>query len=376
MVPRRCPTPGVPSHDDASTAGRVPSPQGRRSGGCWAPRTRRRSTSGSRSPRTSTSSSTTSSCATARCRGARSRCGCRASSPTSAPGTRAPASTRTCSSSPTGCCRPRRSRRREITTTRVEPEVYVPPRPGAEVQRATGAQRDQALFFDRMERKLPIGLGRDGQPLFANLDFIDGTRGAHVNISGISGVATKTTYATFLLYSLFNSGVLGDDATNTHALIFNVKGEDLLFLDHDNIAARRRRSATATARSGSRPARSSRSRCSRRPARATPAPRPTSPAARRVSTASTGRSPSSSSSELLPFAFADAEDDRQQYTMVVHNVGAALKRYGAAAERRRVAHRRRRRSAPTATSSSSSSPRSPTRSNGRSGPARRPDSAR
>ena len=34
--------------------------------------------------------------------------------------------------------------------------------------------------------------------------------------------------------------------------------------------------------------------------------------------------------ELLPFVFADAEDERQQYTMVVHNVAAALKREGAA----------------------------------------------
>ena len=29
--------------------------------------------------------------------------------------------------------------------------------------------------------------------------------------------------------------------------------------------------------------------------------------------------------ELLPFLFADAEDDRQQYTMVVHNVTARLR---------------------------------------------------
>ena len=36
------------------------------------------------------------------------------------------------------CCRPRRVEAAEVTTTRVEPEVYVPPRPGAEVQRATG----------------------------------------------------------------------------------------------------------------------------------------------------------------------------------------------------------------------------------------------
>src|SRR4051812_41730261 len=119
----------------------------------------------------------------------------------------------------------------EVVTTRVEPEVFVPPRPGTEVRRAVGAERDEALFFDRMTNRLPIGLGRDGRTLYANLDFVDGSRGAHLNISGISGVATKTTYATFLLYSLFNSGALGDDSLNTRALVFNVKGEDLLFLD-------------------------------------------------------------------------------------------------------------------------------------------------
>ena len=121
-----------------------------------------------------------------------------------------------------------------VKVTRVEPEIFVPPRPGQAVRRATGLRRDQALFFDGMERKVPIGLSRDGEPVFANLDFLDGSRGAHVNISGISGVATKTSYATFLLHSLFTSGALGGDAANTHALVFNVKGEDLLFLDQPN----------------------------------------------------------------------------------------------------------------------------------------------
>ena len=114
----------------------------------------------------------------------------------------------------------------------------MPPRPGQAVRRAEGLRRDQALFFDGMERKVPIGLSRDGEPVFANLDFLDGTRGAHVNISGISGVATKTSYATFLLHSLFTSGALGGDAANTHALVFNVKGEDLLFLDQPNARLR------------------------------------------------------------------------------------------------------------------------------------------
>jgi DNA helicase HerA-like ATPase len=121
-----------------------------------------------------------------------------------------------------------------VRVTRVEPEIFVPPRPGQEVRRAAGADRDQALFFDAMARRLPIGLSRDGEPVFANLDFLDGSRGAHVNISGISGVATKTTYATFLLHSLFKSGALLGRAGNTRGIIFNVKGEDLLFLDQRN----------------------------------------------------------------------------------------------------------------------------------------------
>ena len=125
-----------------------------------------------------------------------------------------------------------------VKVTRVEPEIFVPPLPGQEVRRASGLRRDQALFFDAMERKLPIGLSRDGEPVFANLDFLDGSRGAHASVSGISGVATKTSYATFLLHSLFNSGALGKEAANTHALVFNVKGEDLLFLDQDNARLR------------------------------------------------------------------------------------------------------------------------------------------
>ncbi|MBS1828175.1 MAG: ATP-binding protein [Acidobacteria bacterium] len=123
-----------------------------------------------------------------------------------------------------------------VTVTRVEPEIFVPPMPGDPVLLATGPDRDQALFFDNMKRRFPLGLARDGEPVHGNFEFLDGSRGAHVNISGISGVATKTTYATFLLYGIFNGGLLGGEVSNTHALIFNVKGEDLLFLDKPNTA--------------------------------------------------------------------------------------------------------------------------------------------
>jgi DNA helicase HerA-like ATPase len=215
----------------------------------------------------------------------------------------------------------------QVMTTRAEPEVYVPPLPGSVVRRAGGKERDQALYFDQMAVRLPIGLGRDGQPLFANLEFLDGTRGAHVNISGISGVATKTTYATFLLYSLFTSGVLGAEAVNTKALIFNVKGEDLLFLDHLN------RRLPQQARDGydalGLPVGPFPSVAVYAP------PRRGDPnAGPDVATRTTGLDTyywtlaEFCAEELLPFVFAEAEDDRHQYTMLIHYVAGLLQRDG------------------------------------------------
>ncbi len=124
-----------------------------------------------------------------------------------------------------------------VAVTRVDPEIFVAPFPGAEVFRSEGVDRDQALYFDKMldeKTAFRAGLSRDEHPVFGNLEFLDGTRGAHMNISGISGVATKTSYALFLLYSLFHSEVLGQHRANTKAIVFNVKGEDLLWLDKPN----------------------------------------------------------------------------------------------------------------------------------------------
>ena len=122
-----------------------------------------------------------------------------------------------------------------VQVTRVDPEVFVPPHPGNDVQLVRGEQFRRALHIDLMLKKVAIGSTRTGETMYGNLEFLDGTRGAHASISGISGVATKTSYATFLLYSLFHSDALGSDAVNTRALIFNVKGEDLLWLDKENV---------------------------------------------------------------------------------------------------------------------------------------------
>ena len=118
-----------------------------------------------------------------------------------------------------------------VKVTRLMPEYYYPPMPGDPVRTVTDEEFAQALFMDTMERKFPIGLSLSGKEVvYGNLDFLNGRKGAHMNISGVSGIATKTTYSTFLLHSLLHCGQL-TDAKNTHAIIFNVKGEDLLFLD-------------------------------------------------------------------------------------------------------------------------------------------------
>ncbi len=121
-----------------------------------------------------------------------------------------------------------------VSVTRIEPEIFVPPQPGQPARRAADSERDTALYFDQMQNRFAAGLSREGDVIWGNLEFLDGTRGAHVNVSGISGVATKTSCAMFLLYSLFHSDALGANRHNARAVIFNVKGEDLMFADKPN----------------------------------------------------------------------------------------------------------------------------------------------
>jgi uncharacterized protein len=214
----------------------------------------------------------------------------------------------------------------QVTVTRVEPEVYVPPMPGAIVTRATGEQRDQALYFDEMgEAKVPVGFGRDGQPVYVNFEFVDGTRGAHVSISGVSGIATKTSFALFLLHSILNSGVLAGEAHNTKMLVFSVKGEDLLFLDYAN----------------QRLTPEQRKRYEELGLPATPfqnvrvfAPPRAGDTAGTPDVSARDKAVSPfywtlaefCAEELLPFVFADAEDERAQYTMLIGQVAARLRR--------------------------------------------------
>ncbi len=119
-----------------------------------------------------------------------------------------------------------------VDVVRVEPEMWVPAEPAAPVRRAVGRRRAEALYEDQIGRSVPAGFGKDGQPVLADLDFFDGTKGGHMSISGMSGVATKTSYALFFLRMLTASA--DRQLANMRILVFNTKGEDLLWLDRPN----------------------------------------------------------------------------------------------------------------------------------------------
>ena len=129
----------------------------------------------------------------------------------------------------------------EVKVLRVHPERFVAPDAGAVVELAAGEDRRNALFEDEMkEHKLPVGLDMGGEPVHADMRFVDGRSGGHFSISGISGVATKTSYALFILYQLLETEtgmeLLGGRSRRegVRAYVFNTKGEDLLHLDRPN----------------------------------------------------------------------------------------------------------------------------------------------
>lgn len=132
-----------------------------------------------------------------------------------------------------------RYRRAEITWIRTHPEKYLPPASGSPIWIAADLHRRRALFVDQMDANeaIPIGLDMNDQPVFIPYSFLNGDRGAHASISGKSGVATKTSYALFLLYMLFETehGKRAR-AGNSHdrAVMFSVKGADLCVIDKPN----------------------------------------------------------------------------------------------------------------------------------------------
>ncbi len=120
-------------------------------------------------------------------------------------------------------------------------ELYMPLRDGQPVRFALDREIRVALGIDSIDERaghmrIPAGLltmsNNTTVPVFMDSAFLIGPEGAHLNISGISGLATKTSYAMFLLQALSQKAV-GSKSTMA-TIIFNVKGDDLLYVDEAN----------------------------------------------------------------------------------------------------------------------------------------------
>lgn len=115
-------------------------------------------------------------------------------------------------------------------------EIYMPARDGQQVRFAEDSEIKNALGIDTIDernghRKIPAGYLQLSNnltvPVFMDSAFLVGGEGAHLNISGISGLATKTSYIMFLLQAVAQK--MADSSVAT--IIFNVKGDDLLYVD-------------------------------------------------------------------------------------------------------------------------------------------------
>ena len=120
---------------------------------------------------------------------------------------------------------------------RQRPEEPLQPVPLGRVHVATDADVAQALRMDAYlggaePRGIPVGLYTSGgleAPVYLDADFLLGPEAAHLNISGVSGLATKTSAVEFLLASIFEH--FPAHKGRIAAVCFNVKGPDLCFLD-------------------------------------------------------------------------------------------------------------------------------------------------
>src|SRR5213075_3049262 len=120
---------------------------------------------------------------------------------------------------------------------RQTPEEPLQPVPLGQVYVAGDADVAQALRMDAFlysatPTAIPVGLYTSGgreAPVYLDADFLLGPEAAHLNISGVSGLATKTSAVEFLLASIFAH--FPAHKGRIAAVCFNVKGSDLCFLD-------------------------------------------------------------------------------------------------------------------------------------------------
>lgn len=119
--------------------------------------------------------------------------------------------------------------------------IYTPVLDGCTVSLANEEDVKMALGLKGIKNPLPCGIiemyedeDKITVPVHFNSHFLIGPEGAHLNISGISGLASKTSYAMFLLKAVQEQYIKNDNDEGVAFVLLNVKGRDLLAIDEAN----------------------------------------------------------------------------------------------------------------------------------------------
>lgn len=118
--------------------------------------------------------------------------------------------------------------------------IYIPVQEGKQVRLASEGEIMEALGLNDVKNPIPAGYvemyeGNNKQTLPVNFNshFLIGPEGAHLNISGISGLASKTSYAMFLMKAI-QDVTMREKKESVAFIMMNVKGTDLLKIDQMN----------------------------------------------------------------------------------------------------------------------------------------------
>ena len=117
--------------------------------------------------------------------------------------------------------------------------IYIPLLNDEKVELAGEKEIAEALGLNSVKNPVTCGYlemynNSDKITLPVKMDsrFLIGPEGAHLNISGISGLAAKTSYAMFLLKAIQDKCYEVESDDDVAFVFFNVKGKDLLAIDH------------------------------------------------------------------------------------------------------------------------------------------------
>ncbi|MFN3650414.1 MAG: ATP-binding protein [Armatimonadota bacterium] len=131
----------------------------------------------------------------------------------------------------------------QASILRAEPPVLTPPREQSRVYLGGEFEARLAYGADEIENPLPVGLVKNGGSVVAgpgviDLDYLLGVNGGHMNVNGVAGRGTKSSFLLFTIAMLLREvrqraaeAPSDPNPLLVVPIVLNVKGYDLFYID-------------------------------------------------------------------------------------------------------------------------------------------------